>query len=286
VDIGMERARYSAARALPVLIRPEPRQIHVSITANCNQRCVGCRYGRDFMPGQRLPYPVFESLIDDAAELGIWQIRLYGGEPLLHPDLARMVAHVRARGLDPYVTTNAVLLAERIDALYAAGLRQITVGYYGTGADYDAYVQRPGRFARVERGIAAVRDRYGMDVDMRINWLLMRPSCSVEALDAACAFAERYALKVQVDLVHYSLPYFTRGPSGACSSRPTTPRACARSWPSWCAARRRRRSGSTSRSRGCARSPTGSCSAPTCACRATATRCSGWAPTARCSSAT
>jgi cyclic pyranopterin phosphate synthase len=64
----------------------------------------------------------------------------------------------------------------------------------------------------MERGIAAVRERYGWDVDMRINWLLMRPSCSVEALDAACEFAERHRVRIQVDLVHYSLPYFTEGP--------------------------------------------------------------------------
>ena len=29
MDVGIERARHSAARALPVLVRPEPRQIHV-----------------------------------------------------------------------------------------------------------------------------------------------------------------------------------------------------------------------------------------------------------------
>jgi cyclic pyranopterin phosphate synthase len=219
-DVAVERARHTAARALPVLIRPEPRLLHVAITAYCNQRCVGCRYGRDFMPGEQLPFAVVRDLIDDAAELGIWRIRFYGGEPLLHPDLPRMVAYARARGLDPYVTTNAVLLAERIDALYEAGLRSLTIGLYGVGDEYDAYVQRPGRFARAERGIAAVRERYGADVMMRVNWLLMRPSCSLEALDAACAFAERYALKMQVDLVHYSLPYFTEGPERCLQFRP------------------------------------------------------------------
>lgn len=211
-DLRIEQSRHAAARVLPVLIRPEPRQIHIAITADCNQRCVGCRYGRDFMTGQRLAWPVVRDVIDDAAALGIWQIRFYGGEPLLHPELERMVAYTVERGLQPYVTTNGVRLAERIDGLYAAGLRSLTLGFYGVGETYDTYVQRRGRFARVEAGIAAVRERYGADVRMRINWLLMRPSCSVEALDAMLEFAERYDLLVQVDLVHYSLPYFTEGP--------------------------------------------------------------------------
>jgi cyclic pyranopterin phosphate synthase len=131
-----------------------------------------------------------------------------------------MVRHSVALGLEPYVTTNGVRLAEQIDALYEAGLRSLTLGFYGVGRTYDEYVQRAGRFARVEAGIAAVREKYGDAVRIRINWLLMRPSCSVEALDAMLAFAERYDCRIQVDLVHYSLPYFTEGPEQCLQFRP------------------------------------------------------------------
>jgi cyclic pyranopterin phosphate synthase len=205
---------------LPVLIRPEPRQIHIAITAQCNQRCIGCRYGREFMAGSELPWPIVRDLLDDAKALGIWQARFYGGEPLLHRDLPRMVRHSVDLGLEPYVTTNGVQLARHADALFDAGLRSLTLGFYGVGDAYDAYVQRPGRFARVEAGIAAVREKFGDAMRIRINWLLMRPSCSVAALDAMLAFAERYDLLVQVDLVHYSLPYFTEGPDQCLQFRP------------------------------------------------------------------
>ncbi|HUQ84272.1 MAG TPA: radical SAM protein [Gemmatimonadaceae bacterium] len=219
-DGQLERTRHAAARVLPVLIRPEPRQIHIAITARCNQRCIGCRYGRDFMTGSQLPWPVVRDLLDDAKALGIWQVRFYGGEPLLHPDLPKMIRHSVDLGLEPYVTTNGVRLAEQVDALHEAGLRSLTLGFYGVGQTYDDYVQRAGRFARVEAGIAAVRAKYGDAMRIRINWLLMRPSASVEALDAMLAFAERYDCRVQVDLVHYSLPYFTEGPEQCLQFRP------------------------------------------------------------------
>ena len=220
LDAGLERLRTSAAQYIPGVVRPEPRQLEVAITANCNLRCVGCHYGREFMAGSQLPFPVVRDLLDDMRALGIWGVRFYGGEPLLHPDLPRMVRHSVDIGLQPYVTTNAVLLEQKIDALHDAGLRSVTVGFYGTGAKYDSYVQRRDRFARVEAGIAAVRDRYGADFELRINWLLMRPSCNLEDLDAACRFAERYGIKIQVDLVHYSLPYFTEGPDRMLQFRP------------------------------------------------------------------
>jgi cyclic pyranopterin phosphate synthase len=219
LDAGIERARHRAALALPVLIRPEPRQIHLAITAHCNQRCVGCRYGRDFMPGAQLPWPLVQGVLDDAHAMGVWRVRYYGGEPLLHPDLARMVEYGAGLGLEQYVTTNAVRLERHVDALHAAGLRQLTVGFYGVGEAYDEYVGRRGQFARVEAGIAAARERHP-DLKVRINWLLMRPSCTDAALDAMMAFVERYDLQVQLDLVHYSLPYFTEGPDACLQFRP------------------------------------------------------------------
>ena len=156
----------------------------------------------------------------DAGAQPVWQVRYYGGEPLLHPDLTRMVAHGAALGFEQYVTTNAVRLERHVDGLFDAGLRHLTVGFYGVGEAYDAYVQRAGQFRRVEAGIRYARERYGAALGIRINWLLMRPSCSVEALDAMLAFAERYDLRVQVDLVHYSLPYFTEGPERCLQFRP------------------------------------------------------------------
>ncbi|GJG87864.1 hypothetical protein tb265_30450 [Gemmatimonadetes bacterium T265] len=212
VDASIERTRHSVGRVLPVVIRPDPRRLHVAITAHCNQRCIGCRYGRDFMPGSQLPWPVVRDLLDDARAIGMWDVRLYGGEPLLHPDLPKMVEHTVKLGMQCYVTTNAVRLGGQIDELYDAGLRSVTVGLYGIGESYDRYAQRAGRFARVEASIARVRERYGNDVRLRVNWLLMKPTCSVEALDEMLAFADKYDLLVRVDLIHYSLPYFDEGP--------------------------------------------------------------------------
>src|SRR5690349_20926518 len=101
----------------------------IAVTSHCNARCIGCRYGRDFMPNSRLDWEIVRDLLDDAREANISSIRLYGGEPLLHPDLPRMVEHCRKLGLHPLVTTNAVLLEKRIDDLYAAGLRDVTIGF-------------------------------------------------------------------------------------------------------------------------------------------------------------
>ncbi|MFT4514314.1 MAG: MoaA/NifB/PqqE/SkfB family radical SAM enzyme [Planctomycetota bacterium] len=213
-------AQHSLAKRAPKLIRADTVNLTVALTARCNQRCTGCLYERGFMTGKQLSRQVLDDLVDDAAELGVRSIRLYGGEPLLHPDLAHVVRRAVDKGLATYVTTNGVLLENKIDELFDAGLRHLTFGYYGTGDAYDKYTQRPGTYERLERGVRAVRERYGASVSMRMNWLLMRPTCTMESLGEAVAFARRYDTPMQVDLVHYSLPYFTEGPERELQFRP------------------------------------------------------------------
>jgi cyclic pyranopterin phosphate synthase len=128
------------------------------------------------MPGHQLPLEKVKELLDDAKTGGIERVRLYGGEPLLHPQLPDMIRHSVNLGLSTHINTNGILLKQKIDGLYEAGLRGITIGFYGTADAYDAYVQRSDRYGRLEKSIATVRDRYGAEMSMRLNFLLMRPS--------------------------------------------------------------------------------------------------------------
>jgi len=172
------------------------------------------------MPNSQLSWPIVRELLDDAKQIGFKTVRLYGGEPLLHPDLPNMIRHGVQLGLRVYVTTNGILLRDKVDELYAAGLRELTMGFYGVGEPYDNYVQRRDQFMRLEDGIAYVRQKYGSSIHLTLNWLLMRPSCSVEALREAHQFAEKFTMRMRVDLIHYSLPYFTEGPDRMLQFRP------------------------------------------------------------------
>jgi cyclic pyranopterin phosphate synthase len=125
-----------------------------------------------------------------------------------------MVEHATKLGLDAYVNTNGHLLKSKIDELFAAGMRWATVGFYGMGPKYDRYTQRPGGFAQLEKSLGYVRDRYGDKVELQLNWLLMRPSCTLEALTEAWRFADRFNMALQVNLLSYSLDFFTNGPNG------------------------------------------------------------------------
>jgi cyclic pyranopterin phosphate synthase len=217
---GLGLVEHTVGQIVPAIIQPRPRRITVAITAHCNLRCAGCRYGRDFMMGEQLTLAEVNSLLDDAKAAGVEMVRLYGGEPLLHRDLPDMVRHAVGIGLATYITTNGSLLRQKIDALVEAGLKNITIGFYGTDGHYNDYVQRRDAFRRLRDGLQYTRDRHGAALSFQLNYLIMRPSCTLEALHEAWEFAERFDMSFHTDLVHYSLPYFTDGVEAGLQFRP------------------------------------------------------------------
>src|SRR6476646_9308429 len=108
------------------------RNLRVSVTDRCNLRCEYCMPEDDYVWLPREDVLRFEetsALVDVFLSLGVDKVRLTGGEPLLRRDVAQLVRMLAAKpGLkDLALTTNAVLLADQIDALKAAGLGRITI---------------------------------------------------------------------------------------------------------------------------------------------------------------
>ena len=211
LETTYEMFRNVAGRAVPALITPSPKYLTIAITARCNLRCQGCLYGRGYMAEAELPTEKVVAALRDAAAAGVSTVRLYGGEPLLHRGLPDMIKECCALGMTPFVSTNGLLLEKRLDSMIRAGLRIVTFGYYGYGPLYDSYVGAKGAWERFEAGIARARRTYQNQIELHTCFVLNTRTCSLEELDYAWRFAERYELKFHVDLVHYSLPYFTEG---------------------------------------------------------------------------
>jgi len=211
LDTQKERVRHSLARHFPALIRPKLKKLTIAVTAHCNLRCVGCRYGRDYMSGSSLDKGTVCRALEDGRAGGAEIVRLYGGEPLLHPDLPAMVKHAVKLGYVTYVTTNGMLLDQRIDELFEAGLRDITIGFYGIGDRYDEYVQRENRYARIIDNLTETRKRFGPELRIQLNYLVMRPTIGLDTLEQAWDLCERFNMTLHTDLIHYSLPYFMSG---------------------------------------------------------------------------
>jgi MoaA/NifB/PqqE/SkfB family radical SAM enzyme len=98
-----------------------PLVAHLVVTRRCNLSCGYCTEYDDVSPP--VPAATLRERIDHLARLRAVFVTLTGGEPLLHPELADIVAYVRERKMTPAMNTNGFLLTrERIAALGRAGL--------------------------------------------------------------------------------------------------------------------------------------------------------------------
>ena len=120
--------RVREARALARSFQWPHRPVLAQIipTRRCNLTCAYCNeYDRVSSP---VPLELLRRRIDRLAELGTGIITLSGGEPLLHPDEATLVAHIRRRGAIATVITNGYLLSPSvIGALNDAGLDSLQI---------------------------------------------------------------------------------------------------------------------------------------------------------------
>jgi MoaA/NifB/PqqE/SkfB family radical SAM enzyme len=99
---------------------------HIIPMRRCN---LACEYCNEF---DKISNPVsLETMfgrIDRLADLGTTIITISGGEPLLHPQLDEIIAHIRQRGMIAGMITNGYLLtADRIQRLNRAGLDHLQI---------------------------------------------------------------------------------------------------------------------------------------------------------------
>jgi MoaA/NifB/PqqE/SkfB family radical SAM enzyme len=106
--------------------RYHPVLAHVIPMRRCNLACAYCNeYDAVSAP---VPLSTMLRRLDLLADLGTAMITVSGGEPLLHPELETLVAHVRRRGMIASLITNGYLLTrERIAAFNEAGLDYLQI---------------------------------------------------------------------------------------------------------------------------------------------------------------
>ena len=123
---------------------PLPRELYLESTNRCNEKCDQCprtHLGRE--ADRDLRFDEVRTITDQLPALE--RVVLHGlGEPLMNPELPRIVAHLRQRGAHVLFNTNALLLSEqRGRALITADLSELRVSMDGA---------TPATYARV-RGV-------------------------------------------------------------------------------------------------------------------------------------
>ncbi len=155
----------------------EHRDLRVSLTDRCNLRCTYCMpaEGLEWLPSaDQLTVEEITRVVRVATQLGITEVRLTGGEPLIRPDVVDIVARITALPLAPdmSVTTNGLRLAALAGPLADAGLARVNISCDTLSPETFAKLTLRDRLDDVLAGIAAARAA-GL-APIKVNTVLMR----------------------------------------------------------------------------------------------------------------
>jgi len=127
---------------------------------NCNARCLFCSQG-DFDKSRNAPFDAIARNIYSARKAGYSRLGLTGGEPLIRPDILKVIGLGKSVGFDFIrVQTNGIKLADAAfcRALVKAGLTFCKFSFTtDREKDHDALVGVPGAFKKALAGLKNLR---------------------------------------------------------------------------------------------------------------------------------
>ena len=161
---------------LDALKRPI-KDLRISVTDRCNFRCSYCMPLDEYQwinKKEILTFEEIQRLATVFVGLGVEKVRLTGGEPLVRQNLDKLVAKLSAiDGLtDLCLTTNGALLAEKVAALKAAGLRRVNISLDSLDPEKFRKMTKRGDLSKVLEGIFAAKD-HGLN-PIKLNAVIER----------------------------------------------------------------------------------------------------------------
>jgi GTP 3',8-cyclase len=162
--------------------------LRISVTDKCNFRCLYCmpEEGLQWLPkSEILSYEEIAEVVRQLQPLGVTSLRITGGEPLIRPNLDRLIAQLKAiPGIeDISLSTNGVHLPKHAESLRSAGLDRVNLSADSLRADRIAKISRRSLgFDPIVAATAA--ERAGL-APIKINVVVMRGINDDEILDFA-----------------------------------------------------------------------------------------------------
>lgn len=139
--------KFRGVKRYPVVLMLEP-------LFRCNLACAGCgkiQYPADILKKNLSPEACFKAV----DECGAPMVSIPGGEPLLHPQMAEIVAGLVARKKYVYLCTNALLLEKQLHKFTPSKYLSFSVHMDGPREEHDRAVCRDGTYDIALQGIKA-----------------------------------------------------------------------------------------------------------------------------------
>ncbi len=167
---------------------PRPYTVVAELTHRCPLACPYCSNPLALVPGRHeLDTATWMRVLREAEDLGVVQVHLTGGEPLVRADLEEIVVTARGLGLYTHLVTSGVPLgAARLERLVACGLDAVQLSLQDVG---EAQADEIAGAAVARHKHAVARRLRALGVPLTVNVVLHRRN--VEHVAALVELAEQ-----------------------------------------------------------------------------------------------
>lgn len=135
LDVGLWGNALKLAPSRPRIDQAAPSSITWLLTLECNRRCPYCFYQIIPVRSEEARWPTDAALkgalaterIAEMGRIGVADLYLTGGEPMLRPDIYDLVREASTRGIRVHMVTKFQMRRAQAEALAEAGLHHITI---------------------------------------------------------------------------------------------------------------------------------------------------------------
>ena len=180
--------------------RERLRGVELAVTYRCQCRCRHClRTGLMDPQGRELDLSELRAVMRDLHRLGVLNINLTGGEPLMRQDLPQIIQAARPRSTIVTVATNGVLLdPQNVEMMRRLGVAGLAVSIDSPHAPHhDEQRRLPGCHAEMLAGVERA-----LDAGLTVNWvtILTRQALADGSIHRLVRMAERPNVTLTLNL--------------------------------------------------------------------------------------
>jgi mycofactocin radical SAM maturase len=137
-----------------------PVNITWEITHECNLHCIHCLSSSSVASPGELRFEECCAIVDQLAELKVFEINFGGGEPLLKDWFLPLLDYIHEKGIVTCISTNGTVLTDKAVAAFTSSpLVNVQISLDGATPEVNDSIRGRGTFDRIIRGIERLSDK-------------------------------------------------------------------------------------------------------------------------------
>lgn len=152
--------------------KPKLASLQIELTSKCNERCIHC-----YIPHERktddIAPELFYDVLEQCRDMGVLDLTLSGGEPMLHKDFCRFLRKCKEYDFSVNILSNLTLLNDEIiNEMKDNRLSSVQVSLYSMNPEiHDEITHVKGSFEKTKTAILKLIDN---DIPLQISCPVMK----------------------------------------------------------------------------------------------------------------